>query len=72
MSRELQEFSTMIDERFEILTDQIEEEGFWEQILVIFIWKQYWYYGALCSGARSILRLILANSNFRFTFAAHG
>ena len=37
MSRELQEFSTMIDERFEILTDQIEEEGFWEQILVIFI-----------------------------------
>lgn len=38
MSRELLEFSGMIDEQFELAdTNEKEEEGFWESILVWFI-----------------------------------
>lgn len=36
MSRELHEFSIMIDERFE-LADTNEPEGFWEFIICLFI-----------------------------------
>jgi hypothetical protein len=35
MSRELKEFSDLIDEQFDIA--EIEEEGFWESILEMFI-----------------------------------
>jgi hypothetical protein len=36
MSRELHEFSAMIDERFE-LADTTEYEGFWDFIICLFI-----------------------------------
>jgi hypothetical protein len=36
MSRELHEFSSMIDERFE-LADINEQEGFWDFIVCLFI-----------------------------------
>lgn len=39
MSRELKDFSTMIDERFE-LADTNEPEGFWEFIVCLFIWSE--------------------------------
>jgi hypothetical protein len=36
MSRELHEFSVMIDDHFEV-ADIKQEEGFWDLILVLFI-----------------------------------
>jgi hypothetical protein len=35
MSRELKDFSDLIDEKFDIA--EVEEEGFWESILNMFI-----------------------------------
>ena len=73
MSRELQEFSIMVDVYFEPAEQIEQEESLWDQILVLFIW---WHSFTPLNKPRgracAILRLNIAISIFQINFAVHG
>lgn len=70
MSRELQEFSIMVDVCFEPVEVIEQEESLWDQILVLFIWLRYnVQFNKLSIRAQGFLCLNLAYFNFQINFA---